>query len=444
MSTSVPRPASPDEPPRSSIPSGLRDLPFFYGWLIVLVSSMSGFLGAGLNNVTMGVVLKPMSEDMGWSRTLTAGAITLGTFTGALLIPVLGRITDRIGPRLLLPGGGALVAILSMGVSTVQEPLQFYLMYFPARALASATLIGVLPVTAVANWFRQRRARAIGIVNMSLQLGSSLLVILYQLLIQHFGWRSTFDVLGILIIVLVVVPGFVILRRSAEDVGMHLDGIDPNTRPHHGRVTGGTRSLVAEEYSWSLHDAVRTPALWLVIGTFSTAVMAGGGIAFHMVAYYTDLGISPVMAAAALSLYAFCGAMASGIWGYLAERIPPRQLTAIAFGAATIGILLFAQVRDEWMGLAVAAYAGLAARGVLALMHLVLASYFGRRSYGSISGITGLFQQAAGGVGPLVAAYAFDITGSYQGILTIFAALYMMATVLILFSRPPVPRAVNI
>jgi MFS transporter, OFA family, oxalate/formate antiporter len=426
--------------PKSGVPRSLTNLPFFYGWLIVLISCLSGFLGSGLNNVSMGVVLKPMSEDLGWSRTLTAGAISIGTFTGALLIPYLGRVTDRIGPRLLLPGGGAIVAALSIGLAFIQVPVQFYLTYVPARALASATLIGVIPVTAVANWFYEKRARAIGIVNMSLQLGASTLVIIYQLLIDQYGWRSAFELLGVLILLLVVIPGFLILRRSAEDVGMHLDGIDPVSIPTPTAVGKRAASMRTAEHSWTVYDAVRTRALWLVIGTFSTAVMAGGGIAFHMVAYYTDLGIPPVVAAASLSLYAFCGALASGIWGYLAERIPPRQLSAVAFGAATAAIVMFMHVNGEWMGLIVAAYAGLAARGVLALMHLVLANYFGRRSYGAISGITGLFQQSAGAVGPFVAAFAFDATGTYQGILTIFAVLYLIATLLILFSRPPVPR----
>jgi MFS family permease len=421
----------------------LENLPFFYGWLIVLVSCTSGFLGAGLNNVSMGVVLKPMSEDLGWSRTLTAGAISIGTFSGALLVPVLGRITDRIGPRLLLPGGGAIVGALAIALGNIQAPAHFYVTYVPARAIASATLIGVIPVTAVANWFYQKRARAIGIVNMCLQLGASALVVIYQFLIENFGWRMAFEMLGVLIVLLVVIPGSIILRRSAEDVGMHLDGVGPGSGSDSTARDSQGSTVSTHEHNWTFHDAVRTKSLWLVIGTFSTAVMAGGGIAFHMVAYYTDIGISPTFAAASLSLYAFSGAFASGLWGYLAERIAPRQLSAIAFGAATLGIFLFGQIRGEWMGLGVAVFLGLAARGVLALMHLVLANYFGRRSYGSISGITGLFQQAAGAVGPFVAAYAFDATGNYQGILTIFAVLYLVATLLILVSRPPIASTVS-
>lgn len=405
------------------------------------MSSVASFLGAGLNNVTVGVVLKPLSEDLGWSRTLAAGAITIGTFAGALLIPVLGRITDRIGPRLLLPGGAALVALLALGTAMATDPIVFYATFVPGRALSSATLVGVIPITTVTNWFYERRARAIGIVNMSLQFGSSALVLLYQMLILHFGWRSTFSVLSLLIIALVVVPGFLILRRSAEDVGMHLDGIDPSAgaRRDAAHPRGQTVGSATTEYSWTLHDAVRTRALWLVIATFTIAVIAGGGVAFHMVAYLTDIGIDSNVAAGALSLYAFCGAVASGVWGYLAERFTPRRLAAFAFLCSSAAVVGYMQVRSPVMALAMAAVGGFSARGVLALMHLVLAWYFGRRSYGAISGVNGLFQQTGGGVGPLVAAAAFDLTGSYQGILAIFASLYVIAASLILLARPPTP-----
>jgi len=87
-------------------------LPFFYGWLIVAITMVAGFLAAGVSNITMAVVLKPISEDLGWSRTLTAAAITLGACLGGLLSPLFGPIADRLGPRLLLPAGGALVGLL--------------------------------------------------------------------------------------------------------------------------------------------------------------------------------------------------------------------------------------------------------------------------------------------------------------------------------------------
>src|SRR5438132_10143796 len=199
-------------------------LPFFYGWLIVAITMVAGFLAAGVSNITMAVVLKPISEDLGWSRTLTAAAITLGACLGGLLSPPFGPIADRLGPRLLLPAGGALVGLLAIGVSLSTEPWQFYATFVPARALTEFLLCGVVPFTAVANWFHVKRPRVIGLVAMSVPLGASALSLVYQFFVAHYGWRSAFLALGFSLWVFVVIPGAIFLRRQPEDLSLTPDG----------------------------------------------------------------------------------------------------------------------------------------------------------------------------------------------------------------------------
>ena len=86
-------------------------LPFFYGWIIVAIAMIAGLISSGVSNVTMAVVLNPISEDLGWNRTVMAAAITLGSFSGGMLAPLFGPVADRYGPRVLLPRGGVLVGL---------------------------------------------------------------------------------------------------------------------------------------------------------------------------------------------------------------------------------------------------------------------------------------------------------------------------------------------
>src|SRR4029434_7840420 len=127
-------------------------LPFFYGWIIVAITMVAGVLAAGVSNITMAVVLKPISDDLGWSRSLTAAAVTAGAVSGGLLSPLFGPIADRLGPRFLLPLRAALVGLLAFGASLSSEPWQFYATFVPARALTEFLLCGMISFTAVTNW----------------------------------------------------------------------------------------------------------------------------------------------------------------------------------------------------------------------------------------------------------------------------------------------------
>jgi sugar phosphate permease len=408
----------------------------YYGWLIVGIVMLAAFLGAGLNNVTMAVLLKPLSEDQGWSRTLTSGAISAGTLLAGFIAPWIGRLADRIGPRLLIPVGAAAVGTLAMLLSQVAAPWQFYATYVPARALADTLLCGVVPLTAVTNWFRVKRPRVIGLVLMVVPLGSAALALLYQFLIVHLDWRAAFVALGVLLWGLAIVPPAVLLRRQPEDLGLLPDGMPAASSPPTGKARSHPPPAV-EERSWLLAEAIRTPTLWLIVISSTLATIATGGIAFHLVAYYTDMHIRPDLAAGALSVLAVSGALGSTIWGLLAERVAPRRLSVgVLLGSAAIVVLLL-QVQAPLLAYTGALLFGFLARGGLMLTQVLLAGYFGRRSFGAISGFADPFAKTGLGLGPLFAAAAFDLTGSYRGVFVLFIAAYLLAAGLIFFARRP-------
>jgi MFS family permease len=412
-------------------------LPFFYGWIIVAISMIAGFFSAGVSNITMAVVLKPISDDLGWSRALTAAAVTMGAILGGALSPLFGPLADRLGPRLLLPAGGALVGLLAIGVSLSSQPWQFYATFIPARALTEFLLCGIVPFTAIANWFYLKRPRAMGLVAMSVPLGSSALSLVYQFFVAHYGWRSAFLALGVSLWALVVLPGAIFLRRQPEDLGLTPDGLSQATPDGHRRTRAENRQETVLEPSWTRSDAMRTRALWLLVASTFLASLGTGGIAFHTVAYFTDIGIVPAAAAGALSVMALSGAMGNGLWGALAERLQPRRLNVGTMLISAGAVSLLTQVRDPFAAYAFAVLFGLSARGAAVLTQILLARYFGRRSYGAITSILEPFHKGGLGLGALIAGMAFDLTGSYQSIFILFLGNYVLAAVLIGLARRP-------
>lgn len=420
-----------------------RRLPFFYGWLVVAVAMLASFLGSGLNNVNMGVVFKPMSEDLGWSRSLMAGAVAGGTMVGGLLTPFAGRLADQMGPRLLMPAGTAAMALLALSIAFVTEPWQFYATYIPGRAVAQTLVIGVVPMTAVANWFYLQRPRAIGLVTMSVPLGSSLLAVLYQLLINDSGWRTPFLVLSGVLFFLVVAPTAFLLRRQPEDLGLLPDGA-PTTPAQRIQTPSGRRVAdVSAEYSWTLGQAIRTPTMWLTTAALTLSTMASGGVAFNLVAYLTDMQMDANLAAGALGMYALAGAVGSAVWGFLAERMSLRVLSVGTLVCSAVTLVLLLVTQTPVVAYVFAALFGLTARGEAAMGPILIAHYFGRRSFGTISGFISPFNMAGLGIGPVLGAAAFDLTGSYQGIILTFIGSFALGALLIGLARTPDRPAVH-
>jgi len=416
-------------------------LPFFYGWLIVAITMVAGFLAAGVSNITMAVVLKPISEDLGWSRTLTAAAITLGACLGGLLSPFFGPIADRLGPRLLLPAGGALVGLLAFGVSLSTEPWQFYVTFVPARALTEFLLCGMIAFTTAANWFYLKRPRVMGLVALSTPLGSAVLSLVYQFFVLRYGWRSAFLALGVALWVFVVTPGLIFLRRQPEDLGLHPDGLaTPPSRQTESMDIYSTGSATAER-SWSRAEAVRSSTLWLLVSSAFLAAIGTGGVAFHTAAYFTDVRIAPTIAAGAVSVMALSGAFGNGLWGALAERLHPRRLSVATMivSAASVGLLM--QVSTAGAAYLFALLFGLNARGAGVLMQILIARYFGRGSFGAISSVLDPFHKGGLGLGALLAGIVFDYAGSYRPVFMIFLLSYLLSALLIFLARRPRAQA---
>lgn len=395
-------------------------------------------LATSLSQLYMGVVVKPMTAELDWSRTAVALPITIGTLMSGLIGPFAGRLADRYGPRALTSGGVVVFGLTVLLISRVEHLWQFAIVYVIGRSISVATLQTVTPSTTITNWFRRIRGRVLGLLSTSLGLGGSLTVFLGQLVIDAAGWRTAFLVPAALAFCVLLPLCIVVLRRRPEDMGLRPDG-DPVT-PASAKAVSRSASTIAvpdDEHNWTTREATRTPALWLIAAAITIGIISTGGTAFMLVPYYTDVGVATTAAALAVSIYSLSGAFASALWGFLSERFSERYLAVFAMLLGAAAVLSLFVVSGAVSALLSAAVFGFASRGETALVNLLVAHYYGRSSYGTINGIIQPFQQGGLGLGPTVSSLLFDLSGGYHTGLIVFSAAYVIAAALFFLARKP-------
>jgi|TARA_B100002003_G_scaffold142296_1_gene131658 MFS family permease len=412
-------------------------MPFFYGWTILFAAGSSMVVRNATASLTLAVFIFPMSEDLGWSRTLIAGAASLGGLVATVASPVVGWTLDRYGARTILT-----VSILVLGLSTISlawatVPIAFYLAYGTGRVLFSSPL-NIGPSVVVSRWFVRRRGRATGMLFLSHSLGMITFPLIAGLVIKYRGWEDAWIVLGVLVWVLALGPVSMLIRQSPESVGLLPDGDLPE-QPG----AGNDVATAVEEVSWTLREAMRTPTLWLLALATGSLFLLQSGTNIHQGAYFLDQGLGVGVSAATLSVNAVFTGAGSLFWGWLVDRVPVRFTYAGVALMMAVALVLFPSADSAIEALVVAAIFGAAVGGILVVPVVAYANYFGRRSLSAIRGVTEPFVSLGQAIGAIFSGAIYDVTGSYKDAFLILAILGFATIGMLLLTRAPVRPGVE-
>ena len=413
--------------------------PFFYGWVILFTAGSTQVVRNAAASLTIAVFIFPLSEELGWSRTLIAGAASFGGLAASGVSPAVGWLVDRYGARLVL-----CVSVLILGLSTISlawatAPVAFYLAYGVGRVIFSSPVqIGSSVV--VSQWFVRMRGRTSGILFGSHSVGLVLFPLIASVIIGVSGWRDAWIVLGLLVWAIALLPTALLLVQQPEDVGLRPDGDDPILPGEDGLA--GTESVpsaatATEEPVWTLREAMHTPALWMFATATGMVFLVQAGVNTHLAAYLRDQGLNAAFAGFGISLNAAFLGLGSIFWGWMTERFPARYVlaaVAISVGGAS-ALFVIANSTPEILIYSV--IFGFGVGGLLSVPPVGYADYYGRRSLGVIRGVTEPFTSFGQAIGAVAAGLAFDLTESYQLAFMAFAIMGGLATVLVLFARPP-------
>lgn len=386
-------------------------------------------------SLTLAVFIYPMTQDLGWSRTLMAGAASAAGIAAMFVSPVTGWLLDRFGPRVLLGLSVLILGFSSIGLAWATIPIAFYLLYGLGRIIFSSP-VQIGAATVVSQWFVKRRGRATAILGVMHSMGMGLIPLYAQFIMNRFDgdWRPAWIGIGIAVWVIALLPVWGLLIRKPEDVGMVPDAATPEEAALI-KVVG--KKKAGDNFQWTLKEAMRTPALWMLAGVGGLMFFVHAGVNIHQAAFLRDRGLSATAAAGALTALAAGTAIGSVIWGMLSERFPVRFVYASV--AAWIGLvaLLFLTVNSVAMAYTAAIVFGIGLGGLLVVPPVIFADYFGRGSLGSIRGITEPFVSFAQALGAIGAGLVFDITDSYNGVFPAFTVVAFLGVFLVLLARAP-------
>ena len=410
----------------------------YYGWFVAASAGGMEFANAASAISILTIFVNPMTDEFGWSRTQISAATSLGAVIGASLAPFTGRIVDRIGSRFLLALGGIVVALGCLYLSAMQTLLGFYVAFTIVR-IADQGLIKIGAPTVAGKWFLRYRGRAIALVFFAGSAGIIVMAPIVQLVIDAWGWRASWILLSGVMLLLGVVPCSVLVRRQPEDLGLMVDG-QPGLDAVGEKASDALPIDPAPpvgEVNWTLGQVIKTPTFWLIITALFVVSTASSGVSLHLVPHLTQQGLTPRSAVGVISLMSSSSAAAILALGFLAEKVSPRLLMASVclLLAVSIGVFLVADSLLEAYLFAV--LQGIASGGLNTLGPILWADYYGRRSLGSIHGISRASQVAGFALGPLILGVAYDATGGYQTALFYSALVAVSSSFLVLSSRQP-------
>jgi MFS family permease len=388
----------------------------FYGWWVTVAFAVMVFVSAGVRHA-VGPFLKPMVADLGVDRAAFSLVIALGLFLYGAFMPWVGGLADRLGPRLVTAVGSVLLAASLALVGLCQNLWQLALVYGVLASLGLAATGPVVANAVVSRWFSRRRGTAVSILGSAAMTGMSLLVPVVAWLIMTVGWRKTYGLIGLVVLLGMLPLCLLVVRDTPESMGLGPDG---EPLPPGATMVAPTRTPAS--------TALRTVAFWQLAGSFFTCGFSMSLISSHGVPMLTDHGYTPIFASWIIGVLGASSIVFTLGLGALADRFGARPvLGTIYAGRAAIFAGLYLIHDNPLAMLGIAAVGGITIAGSMSMTSMLTASIYGRYSVGSILGVIFLVHQTGAALGSWLAGALFESTGGYGAVYAVACAFLLAA-----------------
>ena len=370
--------------------------------------------GRGLGDTYVVFVL-PLERDYGWTRSQLTSVYSIYLLMHGFTSPFVGLVFDRLGPRWVYTTGLACMCAAFFLAAGLSNLWQFYL-FVGGMVGVGVSLMGMVPGSAlIARWFRERLSTAIGIAFSAAGVGTIIFVPLTQYLVGHHDWRFAYRVLGGALLLLVPIVAFML----------------PWQRFYAGHPERAQSAKTATEEGWTLAKAARTPLYWGLCQVFFFTATAMFTVIVQLVAFFVDVGFSPITAASAFGALGLMSALSVMGSGFTSDRFGYRQTITVTFIGTATGMALLLMLTYMPSHVVLVAFVpifGLCMGVRGPLVSSISTRYFAGPNVATIYGTIYASNAVGAAFGSLMGGLLHDLTGGYRAALAVAMVCVVMAS----------------
>jgi MFS family permease len=383
---------------------------FYYGWMVVAIGFVTMMLVMG-TFFSSGILFAAITAEYGWSRAVTSLPFSIALICYATTAWLAGRLFDRYGPQRLFPLGAVCLGV-GLLLSTRASTVWHLCLSWGVLVAQGFNLAGIAPHLALAAlWFHRQRGIASGLMLSGASIGALVVVPGTQYVVDQYGWRTAYTILGSVVLVCLVPLNALWQRHHPAVLGLHPDGAA--TPPLYSPA-----AMHATTPPWTLLRAMQTGRFWWLFLMVICIGWQGNITSVHQIAHITGNGFSGLLAASIVGLMGLPRAVSSPLWGSLSDRLGREAVCTLGTTCCLVGLICLALLQPPapvWLlyGYAVAYGVGHGAYG--ATEAAATADLFYGPYLGTILGALELGWGIGGFGGAWVGGYWYDRWGNYHG-----------------------------
>lgn len=400
---------------------GMKRKKIYYGWIIVIASFLVTMVGLGAINSMTGVLVKPVCDELGFSRAEFSFYRTVITLVGTFLMPFYGRRIQQIGVKKIMLVCSVALPLVTFAYSFSTKIWHFYLIAAVNGLFLnglSFMVVGIL----IRNWFQDKQGIATGLAYAGSGIGAAILAPIVGYIVEYMSWQAVYRVVAIIVLAIALPTVIFLVRERPEEMGLEQYR---DKKGKNGREVPAARGI-------TLKESMRTPTFWLLmIAIFLLAIMAAAPNV-HTVPYLTDIGYTTAFAASIVSSVMIMLTVAKIALGFFFDRfgaLAGSLFLSVCCLVFPIVALMASKPVVPWV---YSVFFGMASAGVSIPIAILAAKYFGNIEYAAIFSSFSMVSTLGQSVGAPVMGGIFDATGSYYGawiMLLLFAAIITMTLV---------------